>query len=73
MWNKEVHMQATVGDQIKVHRHRTGQPDRGGEVREVRGSAGGPPYVVRWSDNDHESVFFPGPDATVQHPGDLST
>jgi hypothetical protein len=66
-------MQATVGDQIKVHGHRTGQPDRGGEVREVRGPAGGPPYVVRWSDNEHETLFFPGSDATVQHPGDLST
>jgi hypothetical protein len=66
-------MQATVGDQIKVLGHRTGQPDRGGEVREVRGSAGSPPYVVRWSDNDHETLFSPGPDATVQHAGDLST
>jgi Domain of unknown function (DUF1918) len=68
-------MQATVGDQIKVLGHRTGQPDRGGEVREVRGSAGSPPYVVRWSDNDHdhETLVFPGPDATVQHAGDLST
>ena len=70
---REGHMQATVGDQIKVHGHRTGQPDRGGEVREVRGPAGGPPYLVRWSDTDHETLFFPGPDATVQHPGHLST
>ena len=33
-------MQATMGDQIKVRGHRTGQPDRGGEVssREAGGN-----------------------------------
>ena len=28
---------------------------------------GEPPYLVRWSDNGHESLTFPGPDAYVQH------
>jgi hypothetical protein len=25
------------------------------------------PYVVRWGDVGHETLFFPGPDATVEH------
>jgi hypothetical protein len=32
------------------------------------GDDGGPPYRVRWgSDGGHETLFFPGPDATVHH------
>jgi hypothetical protein len=44
-----------------------GQPDRDGEVLEVHGADGEPPYVVRWSDTGEEGLFFPGSDASVQH------
>ncbi|MDQ4052362.1 MAG: DUF1918 domain-containing protein, partial [Actinomycetota bacterium] len=37
---------------------------REGEVLEVHGDNGGPPFVVRWSDG-HEGLTFPGPDAHV--------
>ena len=47
--------------------HRTGQPVRACLVLEVRGSGGGAPYVVRWDDSGHETLFFPGSDATVEH------
>ncbi len=60
-------MQATVGDRIVVQGHRMGQPDRDGEVLEVHGADGEPPYVVRWSDTGEEGLFFPGSDASVQH------
>ena len=60
-------MQAQVGDEIVVHGHRTGEPDRDCEVIEVHGENGGPPYVVRWGDDGHQTLFFPGPDATVRH------
>jgi Domain of unknown function (DUF1918) len=60
-------MQASVGDRIVVKGHRVGAPDVDGEVLEVRGPDGGPPYLVRWGDSGHEALFFPGPDATVQH------
>jgi hypothetical protein len=60
-------MHATRGDRIIVEGRRQGEPVRDGEVLEVRGADGGPPYVVRWSDNGHETLFFPGPDARVQH------
>ena len=60
-------MQASVGDRILIKGHHVGDPDRDAEVLEVHGDAGTPPYVVRWSDDGHEGLFFPGPDATVQH------
>jgi hypothetical protein len=39
-------------------------PKHVGEVVEVRGADGAPPYVVRWSDG-HEGLTYPGPDAHV--------
>ncbi|MBM7515666.1 DUF1918 domain-containing protein [Nocardioides nitrophenolicus] len=60
-------MYASVGDRLIVRSNRVGGPVRDGEVLQVRHSDGSPPYVVRWSDNGHESVFFPGPDTEVHH------
>lgn len=60
-------MQANVGDRIVIRGHHVGEPDRDCEVLEVRGREGEPPYVVRWGDSGHEGLFFPGPDAYVQH------
>jgi len=60
-------MQASVGDRIVIKGHRVGEPERDGEVIEIVGSDGEPPYVVRWGDTGHESWFFPGSDASVQH------
>jgi hypothetical protein len=57
-------MQAHVGDQLVVEGRTTDVPRREGEVMEVRGEDGSPPYVVRWSDG-HEGLAFPGPDAHV--------
>lgn len=58
-------MQAQIGDRLVIRRNSVGVPDRHGEIIEVRGDGGGPPYLVRWSDG-HEGVVWPGPDATVQ-------
>ena len=57
-------MQANVGDRLVVESARVDSPRREGEVIEVRGADGGPPYVVKWSDG-HEGLMFPGPDAHV--------
>jgi hypothetical protein len=57
-------MRAATGDQLVVRGGSVGVPDRRGEIVEVRGPDGGPPYVVRWADG-HEGVFWPGPDAAV--------
>jgi hypothetical protein len=59
-------MNANVGDRITVRGHQVGDANREGVIVEVHGADGKPPYVVRWSDG-HEGLFFPGPDATVEH------
>jgi hypothetical protein len=58
-------MQARVGDRLCVHGRTVGQADHRVEIIEVRGAAGGPPYVVRHADG-HQAVVFPGPDAVVE-------
>jgi hypothetical protein len=60
-------MRASVGDRIVIKGHHIGEPDKDCEILEVRGAEGGPPYVVRWEDDGHEALFFPGTDASVQH------
>ena len=60
-------MKAEVGDMLVVHGQHLGDPDRTGEILEVHGSAGGPPFLVRWDDDGHEGLVFPGPDASVSH------
>ena len=57
-------MKARTGDHIVVESNTVGSPRREGEIVEVRGADGGPPFVVRWSDG-HEGLTFPGPDAHV--------
>ncbi|MBG6138259.1 DUF1918 domain-containing protein [Longispora fulva] len=59
-------MHATVGDRLQVHSPTVGIKDRTGEIIEVRGAEGGPPYMVRFDDG-HESLVFPGPDSQVVH------
>lgn len=60
-------MKAHKGDRIVIRGHRVGEASRDCEVLEAQGADGGPPYLVRWEDSDHESLFFPGADATVEH------
>jgi Domain of unknown function (DUF1918) len=62
-----VGMQATVGDRLRIHGHNVGDPDKMGEIVEVHGQSGEPPYVVRFDDG-HTGLVFPGPDAVVEHP-----
>ncbi|MFC4004465.1 DUF1918 domain-containing protein [Prauserella oleivorans] len=58
-------MQASVGDRILVHGRTVGAGERQGEIIEVRGEQGKPPYLVRFSDG-HERLVFPGPDCEVE-------
>ncbi len=60
-------MQAAVGDRLRVHANIVGQPERTGEIVEVRGGGGEPPYLVRFGDG-HTALVFPGPDAIIEHP-----
>jgi hypothetical protein len=61
-----VQMNAKVGDRIVVRGHRVGEHERDGEIQEVRGKDGGPPYLVKWSDG-HVGMLFPGSDVTIEH------
>ena len=58
-------MRAKVGDRLCVHGRTVGQREHRAEILEVRGTAGGPPYLVRYEDG-HEAIVFPGPDAVVE-------
>lgn len=58
-------MQASVGDQLHIHSRTVGQSDRIGEIVEVRGQNGEPPYLVRFSDG-HETLVFPGADCVLE-------
>ena len=59
-------MRAKAGDMLVVRGHHLGEPDRMGEILEVHGSEGNPPFVVRWDDDGHQGLVFPGPDASVE-------
>jgi hypothetical protein len=60
-------MQAVVGDRFHVRGKIVGHGERTGEIVEVRGAGGEPPYLVRFDDG-HTSLVFPGPDAIIEHP-----
>jgi hypothetical protein len=59
-------LRAAPGDRIVIKGHSVGEHERDGEVLEVLGDDGAPPYVVRWEDG-HKSEFFPSSDASVEH------
>jgi hypothetical protein len=61
-------MRAQVGDRLVVEGKTVDMPRKEGEVLEVQGDDGGPPYLVRWSDG-HEGLTFPGLDAHIVQPG----
>jgi Domain of unknown function (DUF1918) len=55
-----------AGDIIVISGHRVGETERSGEILEVIGAPPHERYRVRWEDA-HESVFYPGSDATIRH------
>ena len=57
-------MRADVGDQLVIESNRVDSPKKVGEILEVQGEDGAPPYVVRWADG-HQAVMYPGADAHV--------
>lgn len=59
-------MDAKVGDRLVIRGHKSGQPDRVAEVLEVRGEGGHEPFYVRWLEDGHEALIFPGSDAVVE-------
>jgi hypothetical protein len=60
-------MHATVGEHITVRARHQGERDRDGLIVETRGPDGSPPFVVRWSADGHEALFFPQSDTIISH------
>lgn len=59
-------MDVKPGDHLLVRGHTVSQPDRNAEVLKVLGANGGPPYQVRWAEDGHEGLFFPGSDTLIE-------
>ncbi|GAA3248129.1 DUF1918 domain-containing protein [Nonomuraea helvata] len=60
-------MKAAVGDRLVVEGAHQGEPRRIGVIVALHHDDGTPPYVVRWFDEEHETLVYPGPDAHVEH------
>lgn len=61
-------MKARLGDRLILEGTHVGDRRRVGVIIELRHPDGTPPYVVRWLDDDHEGLVFPGSDARIEEP-----
>ncbi|WIN00574.1 DUF1918 domain-containing protein [Actinoplanes oblitus] len=59
-------MKARTGDRIVVAGNREGNVRRVGVITAVGHADGRPPYHVRWLEDGHTSVVFPGPEAHIE-------
>jgi hypothetical protein len=60
-------MRASIGDTLHIHTNHLGTTEHLGEILEVRGLDGAPPYLVQFRDGTTR-LLYPGPDAVVEHP-----
>jgi hypothetical protein len=60
-------MKATAGDRLVIPGRHVSDRVRSGEIVEVHGPDGSPPYLVRWAGQSEPVLIFPGPDAHVEH------
>jgi Domain of unknown function (DUF1918) len=58
-------MHASVGDQLHVHGRTVGEQEHVGQIIEVRGPKGEPPFLIEYPDG-HQTLVFPGPDAVIE-------
>jgi hypothetical protein len=59
-------MNAKPGDRLVLPGVHVDDAGRVGVILETRGAGGSPPYQVRWLDNGHIALVFPGPDARLE-------
>ena len=59
-------LRAEPGDRLVIRAHHTGEVEHDGEILEVLGENGAPPYLVRWEADGHVTRLYPGTDAYVQ-------
>lgn len=62
-------MQANLGDRVLVSGTAAGGVEQEGEIVEIRGDEGEPPYLVRFDDG-REALIFPGPDTDLRPASD---
>lgn len=67
----EVTMIACVGDRLVIKGIHVGDRHRVGIITKLQHADGTPPYEVRWLDNDHVALVFPGPQAHVESATDV--
>lgn len=58
-------MRAHPGDWLVVETSTLDRSSVRGRIEDVTGPNGEPPFRVRWTEDDHVSIVFPGPDARV--------
>jgi hypothetical protein len=58
-------MKANAGDRLVVMSRHLDEAVEEGEIIEVHGTDGDPPFVVHWEHSEHDSLVYPGPDARV--------
>ncbi len=63
---------ASTGDWLLVRARTDSTHGRRGQILQVRGAHGGPPYLVHWADTGAQALVFPGPDAQVLTEAQLS-
>ncbi|GIF13933.1 DUF1918 domain-containing protein [Actinoplanes teichomyceticus] len=59
-------MKAHIGDRIIVAGVHVGIEKRVGVITGIEHPDGTPPYTVRWINDDHTSLFYPGPESRVE-------
>ncbi|WP_436535761.1 DUF1918 domain-containing protein [Actinoplanes sp. HUAS TT8] len=59
-------MMAKAGDRIVIEVEGPHGYRREGLITVVGRIDGHPPYQVRWLDNDHTTLIFPGPTARIE-------
>ena len=59
-------MKAHTGDHLIIEGTTLTNPRRVGVIVKIDHGDGTPPYLVRWLNEDHESLVIPGPTARIE-------
>ncbi|MFC7480895.1 DUF1918 domain-containing protein [Luedemannella flava] len=59
-------MRARLGDRLILQPTHPDSPRRVGIIIELHHDDGSPPYTVRWLDDEHEALVYPGPDGRIE-------
>ncbi|MFC3994102.1 DUF1918 domain-containing protein [Actinoplanes siamensis] len=59
-------MKAHIGDRIVVAGVHVGIENRVGVITGIDHPDGSPPYTVKWINDDHTTLFYPGPESWIE-------